>query len=62
MTGFVEMGRGAATFLGPVTAGVLFDFQGDYVQAFVLSAALSVASICTMWAADFIGRRRRLVA
>ena len=56
--GFVEMGRGAAIFLGPVVAGLLFDLQGDYAPAFILSAALSFASICAMWAADFIGRRR----
>ena len=57
--GFVEMGRGAAIFLGPIVAGLMFDLQGDYVQAFVLSAVLTVASVCTMWIADFIGRRRR---
>ena len=59
--GFVEMGRGAAIFLGPIVAGLMFDVQGDYVRAFILSAALSFASICAMWAADFIGRRRRSV-
>ena len=59
--GFVEMGRGAAIFLGPITAGLLFDVQGNYVQAFVLSAGLSFASICAMWVVDFIGRRRRAV-
>ena len=57
--GFVEMGRGAAIFLGPIIAGLMFDVQGNYMQAFILSAALSCASICTMWVADFIGRRRR---
>ena len=57
--GFVEMGRGAAIFLGPIMAGLMFDLQGDYVQAFVLSAILTVASVCAMWIADFIGRRRR---
>ena len=55
--GFVEMGRGAAIFLGPIIAGTMFDLQGDYVQAFILSAALSFASICTMWAAHYIGKR-----
>ena len=55
--GFVEMGRGAAIFLGPIIAGAMFDLQGDYVQAFILSAALSFASICTMWAAHYIGKR-----
>ncbi len=57
--GFVEMGRGAAIFLGPIIAGVMFDLQGDYVQAFVLSAILTLASVCAMWIADLIGRRRR---
>ena len=58
--GFVEMGRGAAIFLGPILGGLLYDTQGDYVTAFILSASLSAGSIGTMWAADFIGRRRRL--
>ena len=57
--GFVEMGRGAAIFLGPIIAGLMFDLQGDYVQAFILSAILTVASVCAMWIADAIGRRRR---
>ena len=60
--GFVEMGRGAAIFLGPVIAGLMFDVQGDYIQAFILSAALSFASICTMWAAHFLGRRHNRIA
>ena len=57
--GFVEMGRGSAIFLGPIVAGLMFDLQGDYVQAFILSAVLTIASVCAMWVADFIGRRRR---
>ena len=60
--GFVEMGRGAAIFLGPVIAGLMFDVQGDYIQAFILSAALSFASICTMWTAHFLGRRHNRIA
>ena len=60
--GFVEMGRGAAIFMGPIVAGLMFDVQGDYVQAFILSAGLSFASICAMWVADFIGKRRRRAA
>ena len=60
--GFVEMGRGAAIFLGPIIAGLMFDLQGDYVQAFILSAMLTVASVCAMWFADLIGRRRRAVS
>ena len=57
--GFVEMGRGAAIFLGPIVAGLMFDVQGNYAQAFILSAVLSFASICAMWVADFIGRKRK---
>ncbi len=57
--GFVEMGRGAAIFLGPILAGLLFDLQGDYVQAFILSAGLTLASICAAWAAHWMGNRRR---
>lgn len=57
--GFVEMGRGSAIFLGPIIGGIMFDLQGDYVQAFILSAALTFTSVCAMWAADFVGRRRR---
>ena len=60
--GFVEMGRGAAIFLGPIIAGLMFDVQGDYIQAFILSATLSFASICTMWAAHFLGRRHNRIA
>ena len=57
--GFVEMGRGSAIFLGPIIGGIMFDLQGDYIQAFILSsAALTFASVCAMWVADFTGRRR----
>ncbi len=59
--GFVEMGRGSAIFLGPIIGGIMFDLQGDYVQAFIVSAAFTFASVCAMWAADFVGRRRRPV-
>ena len=57
--GFVEMGRGSAIFLGPIIGGIMFDLQGDYIQAFILSAALTFASVCAMWVADFVGRRRK---
>ena len=56
--GFVEMGRGSAIFLGPIIGGIMFDLQGDYVQAFIVSAVFTFASVCAMWAADFTGRRR----
>ena len=60
--GFVEMGRGSAIFLGPIIGGIMFDLQGDYVQAFVVSAALTFSSIIAMWVADFIGKRRPATA
>lgn len=60
--GFVEMGRGSAIFLGPIIGGIMFDLQGDYIQAFILSAAMTFASVCAMWAADFIGKRRPVAA
>ena len=56
--GFVEMGRGSAILLGPVIGGVMFDIQGNYVQAFILSSAFTFASVCAMWATDVVGRRR----
>ncbi len=58
--GFVEMGRGAAIFLGPIIGGIMFDLQGNYTQAFVLSAVFTFASVCAMWVADFVGRRRKV--
>ena len=60
--GFVEMGRGSAILLGPVIGGIMFDIQGDYVQAFILSASFTFASVCAMWATDFVGRRRQRAA
>ena len=60
--GFVEMGRGSAILLGPVIGGIMFDIQGNYVQAFLLSASFTFASVCAMWATDFMGRRRQRVA
>ncbi len=60
--GFVEMGRGSAILLGPVIGGIMFDIQGNYVQAFILSAAFTFASVCAMWATDFVGRRRQRTA
>ena len=38
----------------------MFDLQGDYTQAFVVSAGFSFVSICTAWAAHFIGKARRV--
>jgi len=53
---------GGAILLGPVIGGIMFDIQGNYVQAFILSAAFTFASVCAMWATDFVGRRRQRTA
>ena len=55
--GFIEMGRGAAIFLGPILGGLMFDWQDNYMGAFLVSAGLSFASICTVWAAQMVGTR-----
>jgi MFS family permease len=55
--GFIEMGRGAAIFLGPLLGGLMFDWQDNYMGAFLVSAGLSFASICTVWAAQMVGTR-----
>ena len=55
--GFIEMGRGAAIFLGPILGGLMFDWQDNYMGAFLVSAGLSFASICTVWAAQLVGTR-----
>ena len=55
--GFIEMGRGAAILLGPILGGLMFDWQDNYMGAFLVSAGLSFASICTVWAAQLVGTR-----
>ena len=55
--GFIEMGRGAAILLGPLLGGLMFDWQDNYMGAFLVSAGLSFASICTVWAAQLVGTR-----
>ena len=55
--GFIEMGRGAAILLGPLLGGLMFDWQDNYIGAFLVSAGLSFASICTVWAAQLVGTR-----
>ena len=54
--GMMEVGRGIGIGLGPILAGVLFDFQGDYFWAFLISAALTTASVFLMWAVRLTGR------
>ena len=38
--GLVQMGRGLGIMVGPVAGGLLFDFQGNYVAAYLLAVAL----------------------
>ncbi len=55
--GLVETGRGIGIATGPVLAGLLYDLQGDYFIAFLLSAALTAASIILMWSVRLTPRQ-----
>jgi MFS family permease len=57
--GVVEVGRGVGIALGPILGGVLFDWQGDYLLAFSMAAGLTFASICLMWAVQFVAGTAR---
>ena len=57
--GMLETGRGIGIGVGPVMAGLLFDIQGDYFLAFLISAGLTGASIFLMWSARLASRHRR---
>ena len=54
--GMLETGRGIGIGVGPVMAGLLFDLQGDYFLAFLISAGLTTASIFLMWSAWLASR------
>lgn len=56
--GLLETGRGIGIGTGPVMAGLLFDLQGDYFLAFLISAGLTTASIFFVWSAWFASRNR----
>ena len=56
--GMMEVGRGIGIGLGPILAGLLFDLQGDYFQAFLISAGLTTASVFLMWAVRLTARSR----
>lgn len=58
--GMMEVGRGIGIGLGPILAGLLFDLQGDYFVAFLISAVLTTASVFIMWAVRLTGRSRNL--
>ena len=60
--GMMEVGRGIGIGLGPILAGVLFDFQGDYFLAFLISAGLTTLSVFFMWAVRITSRDRNRVS
>ena len=59
--GMMEVGRGIGIGLGPILAGLLFDFQGDYFLAFLISAGLTTLSVFFMWAVRITSRDRNRV-
>lgn len=60
--GMLEAGRGIGIGTGPILAGLLFDLQGDYYVAFLISTGLTVGSIFLMWGAGFAHHRRKVRA
>ncbi len=56
--GMMEVGRGIGIGLGPILAGLLFDLQGDYFLAFLISAGLTTASVFLMWGVRLTARSR----
>ena len=56
--GMMEVGRGIGIGLGPILAGLLFDLQGDYFLAFLISAGMTTASVFLMWGVRFTVRSR----
>ena len=57
--GMMEVGRGIGIGLGPILAGLLFDLQGDYFLAFLISAGLTTASVFLMWGVRLTARNRQ---
>ena len=57
--GMVEMGRGMGIAVGPVLGGLLFDWRQDYVLAFSLAIALTLASTGLLWGARLTQREAR---
>ncbi len=56
--GMMEVGRGIGIGLGPILAGLLFDLHGDYYWAFLISAALTTASVFLIWGVRLTARSR----
>ena len=48
--GIIQAGRSVGFLAGPIIGGLLFDLQGDYAGAFLLSAGLYAAAIGFLWA------------
>ena len=60
--GVIQLGRGVGFAVGPVLGGLLYDRQGDYLLAFSLAVAVSLAAIVLMWAARFATPRNALAS
>ena len=56
--GMIQLGRGIGFAAGPVLGGLMYDWQGDYVFAFSLAVAVSLAAILFMWSARFASPRK----
>ncbi len=56
--GMMEVGRGIGIGLGPILAGLLFDLQGDYFWAFLISATLTTGSVFLIWGVRLTARNR----
>ena len=56
--GMMEVGRGIGIGLGPILAGLLFDLQGDYFLAFLISAVLTTLSVLLIWGVKLTSRGR----
>ena len=56
--GMMEVGRGIGIGLGPILAGLLFDLQGSYFWAFLISAGLTTGSVFLMWGVRLTARSR----
>ncbi|PKB83758.1 MAG: hypothetical protein BZY88_01590 [SAR202 cluster bacterium Io17-Chloro-G9] len=51
--GFIQMGRGVGILAGPILGGLLFDFQGDYRDAFTLAVSVIAVAVVIMWLSRF---------
>ena len=56
--GMMEVGRGIGLGLGPILAGLLFDLQGNYFWAFLISALMTSLSVLLIWAVKCTSRGR----